>query len=444
MRSRSSQAPPPSRTRAASAASIWARSGPGGLGGNAKFGIWLGWVTRLGHGAALCRRTMSAMAVAPDASPAPNTGTSSAASSTTMATWRVCWRLCGDLAARGVHVRLWVDDASALAWMAPEGHAGVELRAWPAAAGLQGVTPGEVVVEAFGCELPTGRCPHGAIGVVASLDQPCCAYLSAEDYVERSHGLPSPQFSGPGRGLIKHFFYPASPPVLATCCGRWTCQARRRLQCRGWLAGQGLAPPGRAPRQPVLLPGRAGRKTRLLADQPTRLLACPSARAKLVPWPNLRIHAPPYLTRRLRPPALGLRPGTSVRGEDSFVRAQWAQTHGLAHLPAVTTAHMPPSWKPFMAQKPPARASTAGAVAPGTASHNAAARQTLLQYNGDHATGWRAALLAQATSSLNWPAFLAALGKIKALPRRPISFGLLVPCQARRKPGPDLNLTANP
>ena len=32
----------------------------------------------------------------------------------------VCWRLSADLANRGHTVRLWVDDVSALAWMAPE------------------------------------------------------------------------------------------------------------------------------------------------------------------------------------------------------------------------------------------------------------------------------------------------------------------------------------
>ena len=32
----------------------------------------------------------------------------------------VCVRLARQLAARGVSVRLWVDDASALAWMAPD------------------------------------------------------------------------------------------------------------------------------------------------------------------------------------------------------------------------------------------------------------------------------------------------------------------------------------
>jgi hypothetical protein len=45
----------------------------------------------------------------------------------------VCWRLAADLAARGDTVRLWVDDASALAWMAPQGAPRVEVCAWPAA-----------------------------------------------------------------------------------------------------------------------------------------------------------------------------------------------------------------------------------------------------------------------------------------------------------------------
>ncbi len=47
----------------------------------------------------------------------------------------VCWRLATQLAGQGQQVRLWVDDASALQWMAPEGCPGVEVRAWLARAG---------------------------------------------------------------------------------------------------------------------------------------------------------------------------------------------------------------------------------------------------------------------------------------------------------------------
>ena len=39
----------------------------------------------------------------------------------------ICWRLARDLAARGETVRLWIDDASALAWLAPQGAPGVGL-----------------------------------------------------------------------------------------------------------------------------------------------------------------------------------------------------------------------------------------------------------------------------------------------------------------------------
>jgi hypothetical protein len=39
----------------------------------------------------------------------------------------VCWRLAADLAARGQRVRLWIDDAAPLAWMAPGGSPGVEV-----------------------------------------------------------------------------------------------------------------------------------------------------------------------------------------------------------------------------------------------------------------------------------------------------------------------------
>ena len=64
----------------------------------------------------------------------------------------VCWRLSAQLAARGELVRLWVDDASALSWMAPGGTAGVQVLHWEPKAGSG--QPGDVVIEAFGCELP--------------------------------------------------------------------------------------------------------------------------------------------------------------------------------------------------------------------------------------------------------------------------------------------------
>ena len=44
----------------------------------------------------------------------------------------VCWRAAAELAARGQQVRLWLDDASALAWMAPAPHPeGLSVHPWP-------------------------------------------------------------------------------------------------------------------------------------------------------------------------------------------------------------------------------------------------------------------------------------------------------------------------
>ena len=65
----------------------------------------------------------------------------------------VCWRLACNLAQRGQVVRLWVDDPSALTWMAPEGCAGVEVRHWTSPLEMADTVPGHVLVEAFGCEI---------------------------------------------------------------------------------------------------------------------------------------------------------------------------------------------------------------------------------------------------------------------------------------------------
>ena len=149
----------------------------------------------------------------------------------------VCWRLACHLAALGSAVRLWVDHATDLQWMAPNGHPGVQVlpwpsdnaQAWPSQAhpvptGLEPLpaTPTERtssstaeaspallhgVMEAFGCEVPE------TVQAALAAERPApvwinLEYLSAEAHVERLHGLPSPVMSGPARGLQKWFFYP--------------------------------------------------------------------------------------------------------------------------------------------------------------------------------------------------------------------------------------------
>lgn len=241
----------------------------------------------------------------------------------------VCWRLAADLAGRGHAVRLWVDDTSALAWMAPGGLAGVQLVHWtPDAAAAD---PGEVVVEAFGCDPPAAF-----IKAMAGLAKPPVwinlEYLSAEGYVERSHRLPSPQMSGPGVGLTKWFFYPGFTPATGGLLHEpGLAEAQARFDAPAWLAHQGIQPLAGerlvslfcyhgAPLQ-ALLDSLAG-------DMPTLLLATPGPATQgltpLVLPPTVRVQPLPWLTQPGYDRLLWACDLNLVRGEDSFVRAQWA------------------------------------------------------------------------------------------------------------------------
>jgi uncharacterized repeat protein (TIGR03837 family) len=257
----------------------------------------------------------------------------------------VCWRLARELAGRGKTVRLWVDEPAALAWMAPGVEVGVgggaergdvEVRLWSAQ--MPDVEPGDVVVEAFGCDPPpayVARMAQRAASSQAPTVWVNLEYLSAEAYVERSHGLASPQMSGPGRGLTKWFFYPGFTPRTGGLLREPGLPAEREAFDRdAWLADRGwaLRPGERAvslfcyanPALPALL--------NALAATPTLLLATPGAaqrqirevdRQQVLP-PALRVIELPWLPHPDYDRLLWACDLNFVRGEDSFVRAQWA------------------------------------------------------------------------------------------------------------------------
>lgn len=140
----------------------------------------------------------------------------------------VALRLARQLETAGQHIRLWVDDASALRWMAPDLHAQAHTPSMPSSLQvlpwddanavhlLHTLTPSQVWVELFGCELPEAFVQHGVtLRQDQALPPPVwlnLEYLSAEDYVARSHRLPSHIFSGPASGWKKWFFYPGFTP----------------------------------------------------------------------------------------------------------------------------------------------------------------------------------------------------------------------------------------
>ena len=241
----------------------------------------------------------------------------------------VCWRLAADLAARSQPVRLWVDDASALQWMAPKGAPGVTLVPWTASP--PALEPGAVVIEAFGCDPPAEFVERMARRKPAPL-WINLEYLSAQGYVQRNHGLPSPQLDGPGRGLRKWFFYPgfvAGAGGLIREIG--LIEARAGFDGDAWLAAQGWA--RRAGERVISLfcYARAPLADLLhrLSAAPTLLLLTPGAARAAVQLAapstsTLRCVELPWLTQTDYDRLLWACDLNFVRGEDSLVRALWA------------------------------------------------------------------------------------------------------------------------
>ena len=252
----------------------------------------------------------------------------------------VCWRAATDLAERGERVRLWVDDASALAWMAPAGHSGVHVMPWTAAD--EEAVIGEVVIEAFGCELPPAFVEHMA----ATTPQPVwinLEYLSAESYVDRSHGLRSPQGVGPATGMTKWFFYPGFTPRTGGLLREpGLIERLDSVAADPWLAARGLT--RRAgervvslfcyenPALPRLLTELAGEPTLLLATAGAATAQVHAVLGSSQSLGQLRAAPLPYMAQPQFDELLAVCDLNIVRGEDSFVRAQWAGRPFVWHI----------------------------------------------------------------------------------------------------------------
>ncbi|MDQ0032632.1 putative repeat protein (TIGR03837 family) [Variovorax boronicumulans] len=262
----------------------------------------------------------------------------------------VCWRLARQLAALGERVRLWIDDGTALNWMAPAGCDGVKVIDWsdPVAvrAAVAGPVP-DVLIEAFGCEPAPELVARFAAGATAEGEHRAwinLEYLSAEPYVERLHGLPSPVFKGPGAGLTKRFFYPGFTPATGGLLREPDLAERQAgFDRASWLAAQQI--PWKENERLVSLfcyepPALAALLAQLAeGPEPTRLLVTAGRAATAVKAhfsnispenPTLHGHGAlsisylPYLTQPDFDHLLWSCDLNFVRGEDSLVRALWA------------------------------------------------------------------------------------------------------------------------
>ena len=261
----------------------------------------------------------------------------------------VCWRLACNLAVRGEAVRLWIDDAtatgsgpaSALAWMAPAGQPGVQVQAWHTGSVLP--QAGDVVIEAFGCELPgafVAAMAHRSGGPPRWIN---LEYLTAEGFAGRAHGLPSPVLSGPGMGLTRHFFYPGFSAGTGGLLREPDLPQRQsQFDCQAWLRSIGVPVAGgrtvslfcyepsalaqllqqlRNETQPTRLLVTAGRATAAVQTHFQRQ-KCPESNAGASSM--LSISYLPLLTQRDYDHLLWSCDFNFVRGEDSLVRALWA------------------------------------------------------------------------------------------------------------------------
>lgn len=275
----------------------------------------------------------------------------------------VCWRLCADLGARGHAVRLWVDDTTPLHWMAPgalEGNwSGVQVLDWERsqdAALLAKLAPADVWVEGFGCEIATEFIAACVYSTRArgqkDHDTPAwinLEYLSAERYVERSHGLASPVMQGPAKGWTKHFFYPGFSPRTGGLLRETDLTQRQQAFAQGegrtdWLARHGITWAGErlvslfcyepaalvalleqldaAPTPTVLLvsAGRARKAVETVLAQ----RAAENAAELNQAFHRLRVAYLPPLSQSDFDHLLWACDLNFVRGEDSLVRALWA------------------------------------------------------------------------------------------------------------------------
>lgn len=245
----------------------------------------------------------------------------------------VCWRLARQLAIEHAwQVRLWIDDQALLERLVPDcvTHP-VAIRHWTDDAPL--VSPADVVIEAFACALP----PRYVAAMRDRRTSPVwinLEYLSAEDWIIGCHGLPSPQAR-----LTKHFFFPGFvpgtgglirerdcpvPPVTGgSPCGTPTIGDTLdvSLFCYDNPSLPTLLDAWRDGDQAICCHVCAG----LPQKQVARWLDEPFMAGAVAHRGQLELTALSFLPQTAYDALLSRCHLNFVRGEDSFVRAQWME-----------------------------------------------------------------------------------------------------------------------
>ncbi len=281
----------------------------------------------------------------------------------------VCWRLARQLVREhGWSVRLWVDDLASFRHLRPDIDPslarqrcdGVEVRRWDSDFGpiTDGNAPGDIVIEAFACHIPDvfieamhARKKAGSAPIWINLE-----YLSAEDWVEGCHLQKSVH---PQLGLVKTFFFPGFTKRTGGLARerellsqRDAFLSRPDLRDAWWQRTLGLPS---APKDawvvslftyentalPALLVQWAASKTPIVCLVPQGRIAPSVAawfgRETLAPRESatrgaLSVYGLPFVPQSEFDALLWACDLNFVRGEDSFVRAQWAAKPLVWHI----------------------------------------------------------------------------------------------------------------
>ncbi|WP_042337980.1 elongation factor P maturation arginine rhamnosyltransferase EarP [Paraburkholderia ferrariae] len=287
----------------------------------------------------------------------------------------VCWRLARQLAhEHGWQVRVFVDDLHAFARLCPaldttaatQRVEDVVIEHWhaPSHAG-ETLQIADVVIEAFACELP----PVYVAAMAQRTRAPVwfnLEYLSAEDWVADFHLRPSPH---PRYRLTKHFFFPGLGPGTGGVLKERDLDAARaaferspEARAAWWRDTTAAPPPGPDATVISLFAYENPAIDSLLAqwrDSATPIvLLVPQGRisgavARFFGLPSfdpgahaargaLRAHGLAFTAQRGYDLLLWASDLNFVRGEDSFVRAQWAARPFVWHIyPQADDAHLP-------------------------------------------------------------------------------------------------------
>ncbi|WP_277030922.1 elongation factor P maturation arginine rhamnosyltransferase EarP [Turicimonas muris] len=249
----------------------------------------------------------------------------------------VCWRLARDIRKeKGWNVRFYINNLETLSAIEPrvdsekvrQHAAGIELLKWEYA---ERESPSDIVIETFGCRIPDPFekriAERNPSPIWINLE-----YLSAEDWVEGCHTLPSPH---PRYGTKKYFFFPGvTNKTGGIICETGLNEHRQLFKSKKevFLKTIGANPESpfntfvfcypsaplkilvealasdRIPIQLLLAAGGAGKEIQELAK----------------PYPHILCVPLPMLPQTDFDKLLWVADSLIIRGEDSFARAQLA------------------------------------------------------------------------------------------------------------------------